>query len=294
MKRVLVFGSTGMLGHMVLRVLSRVESVLVDGTYRSSPSGVFYFDAEAGVRGLRRIVEYRGGYDYFINCIGIVKAHIDEQDSDSVRRAIVINGLFPHELAAFASEIGTRVIHVSTDGVFSGASEEPYLEDAPHDCLDVYGKTKSLGEVRTVGFLSIRCSIIGPDPLEKKGLLEWFLAQPPGQELVGYTDHLWNGITTLQFAELCKRLIVQDCSTEIWAESPVHHFCPNRALSKYELLRLFGEVFGRRVVVSPGPAPGGPLRHLLVSRYRGLREMFGAELEMADALRALTLERTTR
>jgi dTDP-4-dehydrorhamnose reductase len=287
MQKVLVLGGTGMLGQMVYRVLSQSEGLTVKCTSRSQLSDPLHFNVEDGPARLRQILERHGAFDYIVNCIGVVKAHIDERDSDSVRRAIIVNALFPHQLASVAAESDARVVQLSTDGVFSGDSGEPYLEDAPHDCVDVYGKTKSLGEVLGPGFLNIRCSIIGPDPIEKKGLLEWFLAQPNGKELVGYTDHLWNGVTTLQFAGLCKRIIVQDCFAEIWNESPVHHFCPNRPVSKYELLEIFKSAFGKHVMVRPSCSNGSPVRRILATRYLSLKNLFGSDLSMEQAVREL-------
>jgi len=291
MNSVLVLGGTGMLGHMIVRILSQAKLISVKFTNPRQIVSPFYFNVEDGPDRLQHILEPQGSFDYIINCVGILKSQIDERDSASVHRAILVNALFPHELAAVAAKHGSRVIHISTDGVFSGNSGEPYLEDAPHDCTDIYGKTKSLGEVHSPLVLNIRCSIVGPDPIGKKGLLEWFLAQPDGKELVGYTDHLWNGVTTLQFAKLCRRIIIQDCFAEIWNESPVHHFCPNRPVSKYELLEIFKSVFGKRVTVTPSQSTGSPVRRILATRYHCLKDLLGYDMSMERTVRELlTLE----
>lgn len=287
MQKVLVLGGTGMLGQMVYRVLSQSEGLRVKCTSRSQSPDALYLNVEDVTGRLQQILERYGPFDYIVNCIGVVKAHIDERDSDSVRRALVVNALFPHQLTTVVAESKTRVIQPSTDGVFSGDSNEPYLEDAQHDCVDIYGKTKSLGEVRKSGFLNFRCSIVGPDPIGKKGLLEWFLAQPDGKELCGYTDHLWNGVTTLQFARLCEQMIVQDRFSEIWDESPVHHFCPNQPVSKYELLEIFKSVFGKRVTIIPSRGTGSPVRKILITRYHSLKGLFGFGLSMEQAVREL-------
>lgn len=163
MGRVLVLGGEGMLGHMVVHVLSRSGRLAIAHTSRSGGSGYSY-DVQHGPGGLRHILDAHGPFDYMINCIGILGAGIHPLNPASMRRAIQVNALFPHELAMVAHEAGVRVIHVSTDGVFSGGSEGPYFEDAPHDCPDIYGKTKSLGEVHAPGVPDLRCSIIGPDP----------------------------------------------------------------------------------------------------------------------------------
>lgn len=283
MTRVLVLGSTGMLGHLVLKWLKDDTSLAVDGTHRSTPIDALWFDASMGVRGLSTLGEQRGRYAYIINCIGMTKAKINEEDSRSIRQAIAVNALFPHDLAAWAAERDTRVIHISTDGVFAGIAEA-YLEDAPHDCTDVYGKTKSLGDVRTPDCLTLRCSIIGPDPSGKSGLLEWFKGQPEGKTLVGYTHHLWNGVTTLQFAELCRRIITQECFQTIWDESPVHHFCPNLPVSKYDLLQIFRSAFQKDVSITPVGETLMPVRRILATHYHSIKRLFGTGFSMEQAV----------
>jgi len=284
-----VLGRKGMVGQAVYEILSRSGLLTVEGTERATPSSPLYFEATSGTAGLQSLWRRKGGYAFLINCIGMTKPTIEERDPLSVERAIHVNALLPHRLALFASEVGARVIHLSTDCVFSGKGHR-YTEDAPHDPLDVYGKTKSLGDVIAPEVLTIRCSVIGPDPVGHRGLLEWFLGHPEGKDVTGYTDSLWNGVTTLQFATLCRRIIAEDRFERLRDESPVHHFCPNHEISKYELLRLFAEVYGRRIVVNPGPTPGGPLSRLLVTKHRGLHEMFGEARGMADALREMVQE----
>lgn len=289
LRRVLVLGRTGMLGYMVFRVLSRSPKLDVEGTRRSDPGDALYFDVRDGLGRLRKILEREGGYAYVVNCIGITLANIRPGDSASIREAIRVNSLFPYEIAALASEYRARVIHISTDHVFAG-SRETYAEDAPNDCLEIYGKTKSLGEVPAREVLTIRCSLVGPDPVHRGGLLEWFLNVPEEKEIVGYTTYLWNGVTTLQFAELCRRIIEDGQFGALRDEAAVHHFCPNTPLSKYELLTLFNAAFGRRVKIVPGAAPQGPVKRVLVTRYGRLREIYGPVGEMALALEELAEE----
>jgi dTDP-4-dehydrorhamnose reductase len=284
MPRVLVLGGTGLLGHMVAKVL-RDEGLRVDATRRVSPKDPWWLNAEDGAAGLRAFFAQAGPYQYLINCIGVTKASVSEDDPASVRRAVAVNALFPHDLATVAQQTGARVIHISTDGVFQGTADG-YAEGAPKDCTDMYGKTKSLGEVPVPGFLTIRCSIVGPDPARRRGLLEWFRAQPPGAVLTGYTDHYWNGVTTVQFARLCHALIMQDRFAEVCAESQVHHFCPNQAVSKCELLELFRSAFGAPVTIVPASS-GRPVRRILRTGYRSLGKLAGENLNMFDAVREL-------
>ena len=284
--RILVLGSTGMLGHMVMRVFEKEKACETRGTHLNDKDDPYYFDAEAGLGRLDTIFTENGGYDYLINCIGITKDKIDENNHESVRRAKRVNSLFPHELADFAEKKGARVIHISTDGVFSG-SKESYDEDAACDCTDVYGKSKSSGEVRRDNFLNIRCSIMGPSPFEKGGLLEWFLSQPEGSNVQGYTNNIWNGVSTLQFAQLCRRMIKDDLFTALRNESAVFHFAPNQPVSKYELLTLLKSAFNKDVTIIPVENENGAVRRILVSKYKGLKEIYDRDVPMSRVVTQL-------
>lgn len=289
MTRVLVLGQTGMVGQALWEALRAVAGLEVSGTDRRTPGAPCYLDAREGAADLRTVWGALGRFDYVVNAIGVTRAALDERDPASVDTAIAVNSLFPRALAAFAAGVGTRVIHLSTDGVFSGRFA-PYAEDGPHDCVDVYGKTKSLGEVPTEHVLTLRCSVIGLDPLGRRGLLEWFLGLPDGKEVTGYTDHRWNGVTTLQLAALCREIFARGCFDRLVQESPVHHFCPTPAVTKYELLCAFNAVFGRAVVVRPGSSPEGPIDRTLVSGYRGLAGLLGDSQPIVVSLQALAIQ----
>jgi dTDP-4-dehydrorhamnose reductase len=273
-----------MLGRMVTAVL-RTEGVPVDASSRARSGDRHRLDAAEGLHGLRALFRRGGQYAYIINCIGITKADITESDSQSVQQAVVVNALFPHALSHAARETGASVIHLSTDGVFSGRGDE-YFEDAAHDCTDVYGKTKSLGEVRAPGFLTIRCSIVGPDPAKRRGLLEWLRAQPAGAVVEGYEDQLWSGVTTLQFARLCQELIGDGRFRDAWEESPVHHYCPNEPVSKYELLQIFRTVYALPITVMQSRSER-PVRRILRTRYRSLRDITAHRQSLTEAVRDL-------
>lgn len=286
MRRVLVLGQTGMLGQAILHVLSQEAGLQVEGTQRLNPDNSWHFDVESDIGQVGARLANWGRFDVVINCIGLLQSDIDERDPESVRRAIAVNALFPHQLAAAAAAQGSRVILVSTDGVFTG-TRGPYNEDDPADATDVYGKTKSLGDVRRTGVLTIRCSFIGRDPIGKRGLLEWFLAQPDGARLQGYVDYLWNGVTTLQFAQMCRRLIIEDKFDEVLREGSIHHFCPNKPMSKFELLMLFKTVFRKDVRIVAARQGKVPVCRVLVSRTERLRRLLDHDGEMASAVKQL-------
>lgn len=233
MIKVAILGSTGMLGSMVHRYLSRQPRYKLTNYSR----GILLADA-INSTGLTRLLI---GQDYVLNCIGVIKSRIDEQNPQSVECAVQVNSLFPHRLARAAEQTGCRVLQIATDCVYSGR-EGGYLEFSPHDPLDIYGKTKSLGEVSSPAVRHLRCSIIGPEQAgrPKDSLLEWFLGQPRRATVKGYTNHWWNGITTLHFAKICHAIM-----TGRVHNFPVRHLVPANKISKYELLHLFARTYHR-------------------------------------------------
>jgi len=215
MTKVLILGSSGMLGSMVLKYLSGKG-----------------LDITAQVRKDGLDLPY-GSYDYIINCIGIIKQKLEDPEE-----AIKINSLFPYELRRKAPM--ATIIQIATDCVYSGVKGN-YIEYDKHDASDIYGKTKSLGEVKDDNFYNIRCSIIGFDR-DNVSLLSWFLSQ---KEVDGFVNHYWNGITTLHFAKLCYAII-----SEKRVLPNILHFIPKDKISKYNLLKLVSKKFKKSIVVN--------------------------------------------
>jgi dTDP-4-dehydrorhamnose reductase len=248
MIKVLVLGASGMLGSMMADVLSRDSSVTVSATVRSEKvlarlrtwlPGVVCRVFEGAQACTGASLDVMSGHDWIINCIGITKPLIRDDNAADVERAIQINAVLPHRIAAHAARTGARLVQIATDCTYSGA-RGAYYEDDPHDALDVYGKTKSLGEVKHPGVHHLRCSIIGPEPKEYKFLLEWVRRQPHGARLKGFTNHLWNGVTTLHFARLTLGIIKAGLTIP-----PVQHIVPADAITKDALLREFARSYGR-------------------------------------------------
>lgn len=284
--RVLVLGASGMLGHMAYRVLREAGTIEVHGTHLGDMNDPYYFDVGSGLRNLHNICTRSSGYNYFINCIGMLAGKITLDDPMSIRKAIQLNTLFPHELSSLAKELKTKVIHISTDGVFTGNAEY-YNEDAMHDCSDLYGITKSLGEVVDDHFLNLRCSIIGPSPFEKGGLLEWFLGQPDGAIVSGYTNHIWHGVSTYQFGKLCLKIIEEDYFGKLREESSVFHFAPNKPITKYELLCLFRDNFGKNIKVEATQSDERTYKRILATKYHKLRAFYPHGLSTAEMVSEL-------
>jgi dTDP-4-dehydrorhamnose reductase len=214
-KVVAVLGSTGMLGRMVTDVLKQDESIeVIEFNHHD-------FNAEIiTANGLKVWLEEA---DYIINCIGMINKNIDENDSESIQRAIEVNAQFPREL----EKLKIPTIQIATD-----CAGEP----------DTYGMTKMLGEVRGENFANIRCSIIGPG--NKTGLLDWFLEQ---KECQGYMHHLWNGVTTLAFARMCLGLIKSDKDVEFYDQV---NFTPADWECKAGILKKIGRYFNHSISIT--------------------------------------------
>ena len=242
-KRVLVLGGTGMLGSMVTTYLARAAEFELIATARSNdmasvckrqlPEVEWHtFDAASPTTSLFEQC------NWVINCIGVIKPFINDSNAEQVERAIQVNSVFPHTIARLTRD-SARVLQIATDCVFSG-SKGRYLETDMHDALDVYGKTKSLGEVYAEHVHHLRCSIIGPEMQSPKSLMEWFLGQPQGGSVNGFINHQWDGVTTLHFAKLCGAIIANDIEL-----SHLQHVVPDGSVTKYDMLKDFARSYGR-------------------------------------------------
>jgi dTDP-4-dehydrorhamnose reductase len=259
-----------MLGGTVLRHLQGVSGIQVRGTARRADADdLLSFDVDSDIEAMLEELWAIFPADLVINAIGVLNRYCRDDDPVGVRRATRINALFPHDLnAAIRSRHPeARVIHATTDCVYSGR-DGPYDEHALHDPVDFYGRSKSLGEVQDHRWLNLRCSIIGPEADPRGSLLDWFLSQPRGATLQGYAHHHWNGVTTLQFAQLCERLADPGAFDALRAMGHTVHYCPNEAVSKFELLGIFNEIWDRgcRIdsVSGPGPAVDRRLASVLM------------------------------
>jgi dTDP-4-dehydrorhamnose reductase len=258
MTSVVVLGASGMLGSMVVDVLAGDGRLQVAGTVRTPRLAaecrellpeVVWREVDAAADG-RSLAAALDGADWVINAIGLTKPYVHDDDPAEVERAIRVNAAFPFALAKAADATGAQVVQIATDCVYSGSAGR-YVESAPHDPLDVYGKTKSLGEAGLPGMHLLRCSIVGPEPAAPTFLLEWLRRQPPGASVNGYVDHLWNGVTTYAFARLCLGLATGGASAP-----HLQHVVPDRDVTKADLLVMIAKAYGRDdITVVPAQAP---------------------------------------
>lgn len=171
-----------------------------------------------------------------INASGIIKQRKNDLDE-----MIEVNSIFPHRLEQFSKDLSYRVIHVTTDCVFSG-SVGKYDENSRHDCYDLYGKSKSMGE--NDDSCVIRTSIIGEEINNKKSLLEWCRSMS-GKKVNGYTNHLWNGVTCLELATFIEKIIDND---SLWRGIKHIH---SDDISKFDLVNLLNKKYSLGLAVEP-------------------------------------------
>ncbi len=232
MRKVLLFGATGMAGHVTYYYLQSTGKYDISNVVYRTPLtedsiivDVTNCDAVADV-------VYRVRPEIIINCIGIlVKGSKEHPDN-----AILINTYFPHLLKRLSDEVGAKLIHISTDCVFSGKKGN-YTEDDFRDADDVYGRSKALGEIINDKDLTIRTSIIGPELKRRgEGLFHWFMHQHG--EVNGFKTAIWGGVTTLELAKAIDVIIEENKTGLVQLSNGV-------GISKNDLLCLFKELWHR-------------------------------------------------
>ncbi|MDQ1298051.1 MAG: dTDP-4-dehydrorhamnose reductase, partial [Campylobacterota bacterium] len=203
MKKVVVLGALGMAGHIMAEYLDKTGDYEVFGVARQSGR---YIDAVLDVTdfGALEMCLEKIEPDYIVNCVGALVAHARDRTAD----AILLNSYLPHFLSDLGKRLDFKLIHISTDCVFSG-KEGGYREDSFRDGDDNYARSKALGEVFNDRDLTIRTSIIGPElKNDGTGLLDWFLKQRGSTN--GYTKAFWSGVTTLELAKATHEMIRQN------------------------------------------------------------------------------------
>jgi len=223
--RFLVLGASGMAGHVISIYLKESGHDVV-GYCRRSVTFVEFIKGDAkNVQRLKNVIE-TGNYDVVVNAIGILN-RFAESDKES---AAFLNGYLPHLLAKITQKMKTRIIHMSTDCVFSGKNA-PYTENSFRDGESFYDRSKALGELNDEKNLTLRNSIVGPDINEDGiGLLNWFMKQ--NGTINGYTNAMWTGMTTLQLAKIIEAAAYANAHGLV-------NMVYKENISKYELLRLF-------------------------------------------------------
>ena len=246
--KILVLGASGMLGNAMFRVLSETDEHEVWGTVRSPGIHKLFDDVQA-LRLLSGIeVENADALsdvlnkvrpNVVVNCIGLVKQFAAAGDP---LLALPINAMLPHRLARFCSLVGARLIHVSTDCVFSG-KRGAYTESDTPDAEDLYGKSKHIGEVDYHNAVTLRTSIIGHELESRHGLVEWFLWQEV--RVFGYTRALFSGLPMVEFSRIVRDFVLPKASLR-----GLYHVS-SAPIAKYLLLSLVARIYEKNIEIVP-------------------------------------------
>ena len=243
--KIMILGATGMLGHVLFSVLSGRSDLEVQGTGRTIEGFDRWFppDLRGKIRGgvdAERFESVLGALEavrpeVVVNCVGVIKQLPAGKDP---LVSIAVNSLFPHLLARACREAGARMVHVSTDCVFSGEKGN-YREEDRADASDLYGRTKLLGEVDSPGCVTLRTSIIGHELEGRHGLLEWFLAQEG--KVKGFARAVFSGFPTVEMARIVAERVIPNEGL-----AGLYHVA-SAPIAKYDLLQLVAERYGKTI-----------------------------------------------
>lgn len=250
--KVLVLGASGMLGNAAMQVFHGEPGYMAFGTVRSSAAAAFFaaplreqifsgVDAD-NLDHLTDILA-RARPDTVINCIGIIKQL--EQAKDPLV-ALPLNAMLPHRLARLCQVAGARLVHISTDCVFTG-DRGNYSEDDFADADDLYGRTKLLGEVDYPNAITLRTSIIGHELAGSHALVDWFLSQQGATN--GFTKAVFSGLTTVELSRVIARHVIP--------RGDLHglYHVSSEPICKHDLLTLLAKVYGKTITINPRAEP---------------------------------------
>lgn len=244
--KLLILGATGLLGNAMFNFFKEHSSWTVWGTIRSLDRNRFFKNslcdntiAGVDVRNPESLFEtiLQVNPDVIINCIGITKQLADENDPQNT---ILINSLLPHRLAKICDLLGARLIHFSTDCIFSGKKGN-YIEDDIPDAQDLYGRSKLLGEVKYGHTVTLRTSMIGHEQNSAYGLVEWFLAQK--NQCDGFSKAVFSGLPAIILAQIVYEQILPRTNL-----SGCYHIAAD-PINKFDLLRLIADVYGKSIEI---------------------------------------------
>ncbi|MGJ7024622.1 sugar nucleotide-binding protein [Petrimonas sulfuriphila] len=236
--KILLLGAGGMAGHVIYTVLNETKQYELLGTINSTK-----FKDENIHLDIYDIEKLNGIIDGFspdviINSVGV----LIKGSKENPENAIYANAYFPNYLAKIAQKKKIKLIHISTDCVFSG-STGTYTESSVKDATDVYGLSKNLGEIIDDNNLTIRTSIIGPELKSNgEGLFHWFMHQK--EKIYGYKSNMWSGVTTLELAKFIQWMLSSKINL-----TRLIHLTNNCPISKFDLLTIVNENFEKKIKI---------------------------------------------
>ena len=227
--KIILLGSNGMLGHYLNIYLSEKYNLIP-----INRNNIDLTSSEKIITSYINNILNEG--DIIINAAGVIK-----QRDYNIKDMILVNSVLPHILNNIKCLKKCEIIHITTDCVFSGEKGN-YDENSAHDCLDDYGKSKSIGENNDN--TNIRTSIIGEELFNKKSLIEWVKSNK-NNTLNGYSNHLWNGVTCLELSLLIDKII----SEKLFWKGTKHVYSPN-IVSKYELIKIINDIYDLNININ--------------------------------------------
>ncbi|MBA4277252.1 SDR family oxidoreductase [Flavobacterium sp.] len=237
MKKILVIGIKGMAGHMLYNYFTENKLYDVFGLARNIVSSHKLFNVDVSDTTQLSLLFKEHQFDYVVNCIGILNKDAEDHPS----KAIWFNSYFPHYLEEITERTKTKIIHISTDCVFSG-KEGGYTENDFKNGTGFYAQSKALGELTNDKDVTIRTSIIGPELNQNGiGLFHWFMSQSDDAQLKGFTKAFWSGLTTLELAKVVDAIIKQHVVGLI-------QVAPSSKIDKFSLLSLFNSIYRNNVM----------------------------------------------
>lgn len=232
----LVLGAGGMAGHLISIYLQEQNQTVEGIARRKLPFCKTYLMDVADLVKLREVI-ITNKYDFIVNCIGVLNQKAD----NDIANAVLINSYLPHYLTKVVSDLPTKVIHISTDCVFSG-KKGPYMENSHPDGENYYAQTKALGEIKSHRHITFRNSIVGPDINPNGiGLFNWYMLQE--NEIKGYEKSIWTGVTTLTLAKAILKIGRQNMGG-------IYNLVNNQSISKYQLLMLFNKYSNKNLKIN--------------------------------------------
>lgn len=234
-KKILILGGDGMAGNMILTFLEEKGHDVFFTSRKKDRKKQYYFDVLENYKEVEDIIA-QVKPQFVINCIGVLNQYAEENRA----AAVLINSFLPHYIDSLSEKYGFKLIHISTDCVFSGEKGD-YIETDFPDATSFYGRSKSLGEINNEKNVTFRTSIVGPDLNENGiGLFNWFMKQRG--EIKGFSKVIWTGVTTLQLAKAIEKSFNTDTKGLV-------HLVNNEKINKYDLLNLFKKYLNKKIEI---------------------------------------------
>ena len=235
MKKVLILGATGLIGHQVYFRLHANKNFSVSSfaRQRKISEDTILLDARDESFLEKAILDINP--DIIVNCMGVLIAEANRDPEN----AIFLNAFIPHHLKSIANTLNAKLVHISTDCVFSG-KKGSYTENDIRDADDTYGRTKALGEVTESPHVTLRTSVVGPEIKQGEELFHWFMSQEGS--IKGFAKSYWSGVTTLELAKAIEWAIEKDIQG-------LYHITNGIPINKYELLMLFKKYTNKEIEI---------------------------------------------